>query len=278
MIEPRGKKAEGFRAGVLRPLRKAGANGLQASNSIYWESAFLSDAGPMRSVNEDAFLDAPDLGLWVVADGMGGHEAGQLASRMIIDALDQELPSGPRDDVIAAVKNRLCDVNRELREIALARYGGRIIGSTVALLIGYDNLGICLWAGDSRIYRYHGHLTQLTKDHSEVETPVQNGALGRPSARHHPVSHVITRAVGALTELELNSCIEELRDGDVFLLCSDGLNRAITDDEIARTLACGSCADAVRALMQLSIDRQVADNVTVGVVRIGTTTASMLQR
>ena len=173
-------------------------------NSIHWESAFLSDPGPMRSVNEDAFLDAPDLGLWVVADGMGGHEAGQLASRMIVDALDQELPSGRLDDVIVEVKTRLHDVNRQLREIAVARYGGRIIGSTVALLIGYQNLGICLWAGDSRIYRYRGGLlTQLTNDHSQVEDLVQSGLLSRDNARHHPLTHVITRAVGALPELQL---------------------------------------------------------------------------
>jgi len=236
-----------------------------------WTSAFHSDPGPVRPVNEDSWLDASDIGLWVVADGMGGHEAGQMASRMIIDALETVPQPTSRDDLVEAVDRRLVMVNQRLREVAAEAYSGRIVGSTVAVLGAFEREGVCLWAGDSRIYLLrNGHLTQLTRDHSHVEDLIEQGLIARDQARDHRLSNLITRAVGATDELQLELRIEPLQDGDVFLLCTDGLNKVVADNEIRETLSGGDCEEMARALIHLALVRKVSDNVTVGIVHVRT--------
>jgi protein phosphatase len=236
-------------------------------------SAARSDAGRVRDINEDACLDMPLDGHWAVADGMGGHAVGDLASRLVIDLLG-ELRQLPADAgmtrSLAFARVQLQNANRQLRDEAARRLVSRI-GSTVVVLIACDRFCGYLWAGDSRIYLVRqGQLRQLTRDHSQVEELRQLGRLTEEEARHHPAHHIITRAVGATDTLELDDDALEVVDGDVFLLCSDGLSNELTDDEICAALTETrplDCRRATDALVDLALARGGRDNITVVVAQ-----------
>jgi len=238
-----------------------------------WVSAARTDAGRVREINEDACLDTPQDGRWAVADGMGGHAVGDLASRLVIDLLG-ELRQLPADAgltrILAAARAKLQSANRQLRDEAARRQVQRI-GSTVVVLLACDRFCAYLWAGDSRIYLCRqGQLRQLTRDHSQVEELRQLGHLTDDEARHHPAHHIITRAVGATDTLELDEDALEVADGDVFLLCSDGLSNELTDDEIRATLLDGTpldCRRATDALVDKALARGGRDNITVVVAQ-----------
>jgi serine/threonine protein phosphatase PrpC len=233
---------------------------------LTWESAARSHVGNVRKLNEDALLDRPDLGIWVVADGMGGHQAGDVASRLIVDSLDQ-LNEGPAEAREEAVCTVLCSVNQRLRSMAQARGQNAIIGSTVAVLLGGESSVVSLWVGDSRVYLLRdGVLRQLTRDHSQVEELIERGVISRAEAETHPAANVITRAVGAADGVMIDRHEEPALPGDVYLLCSDGLNKAVPEAEITQVLAGGSCADSAQALLHLGLVRGAKDNLSVVVV------------
>jgi serine/threonine protein phosphatase PrpC len=225
----------------------------------------------VRPINEDACLVLPELGLWVVADGMGGHEAGDIASQMIVETLQQVPPPAGWPDFLESVRERLREVNRRLREESARRYQHRTIGSTVVVLLAHDDQCACLWVGDSRIYRLRdGRLEQLTRDHSHVQELVDQGLIAPEEAHRHPLANVITRAVGSAEELRIDQVIHPLMAGDLFLLCSDGLNKTVSDEEIARLLVHSdhNCQEAVKAFIHLALMRDASDNVTTVVVDI----------
>jgi protein phosphatase len=228
-----------------------------------WTSAARTDTGCVRQINEDAVLDAPERGLWAVADGMGGHAVGDLASRMVIERLAAMTVRSP----IAEARAQLLDVNAQLRAEAAKRQVSRI-GSTVVLLAARDGACAYLWAGDSRIYLLRrGRLTQLTRDHSHVEELKARGQLTAEEALHHPAQHLITRAVGALDLLELDEDSVDLRDGDTFLLCSDGLSNDVSEAEIASELSEADCELAAQRLLEIALARGGRDNISVIVAR-----------
>ncbi|MFY0665468.1 MAG: serine/threonine-protein phosphatase [Natronospirillum sp.] len=234
-------------------------------------SSGQTDRGLVRRVNEDAYLDAPEKGLWVVADGMGGHDAGDVASRMIVESLR----STPLDGSLAARMDQIEDAVEQVNQHLLSRGyhdDGRkhIIGSTIAVLVAESRqIGAVLWAGDSRVYRLRGDtLVQLSTDHSQVETYIRQGIITREQARSHPERNIITRAVGSQDELYLEADVCEFSPGDRYLLCSDGLTRHIEDDEISRMLADGTPQVVCRNLINLTLERGAKDNVTVVVVEI----------
>lgn len=234
-------------------------------------SSGLTDRGLVRRVNEDAFLDLPELGLWVVADGMGGHDAGDVASRMIVETLRSTPLEGSLAQRMDQLEDAVEQVNQHLISRSYHDDGRRqIIGSTIAVLMAESpHLGAILWAGDSRIYRLRdGDLRQLSNDHSQVESYVRQGIISREQARSHPERNVITRAVGSQDELYLEADACEFNAGDRYLLCSDGLTRHLEDVEIARLLAEGPPKAVCRALVDLTLDRGAKDNVTVVVVEI----------
>ncbi len=240
--------------------------------SFQWSSAGRSHVGMVRVINEDACLALPERGLWAVADGMGGHEAGDIASRMLVEALQQIPPPLEWGDHLDAVRGSLRDVNRRLREESAQRYQHRTIGSTVVVLIAYESQCACLWVGDSRIYRLRdGQLQLLTRDHSHVQELVDQGLISPEDAHHHPLANVITRAVGSADELHVDEAVYPLQAGDLFLLCSDGLNKTVSDEEIAHLLAHSdhNCQEAVKAFIHLALMREANDNVTTVVVNIG---------
>lgn len=236
---------------------------------LTWCSACQTHAGKVRKVNQDACLELPELGLWAVADGIGGHEAGDVASRMIVEYLQQV--EGPVDlkSFIHSVKNQLFTVNRHLRKMAVKRYANSIIGSTVAALLAFADQCAYLWVGDSRIYRLRsGRLVQLTRDHSWVEESIEQGLLRPDEASTSRSANVLTRAVGVHDELDVEVRIDQLQHGDTFLLCSDGLYKEVTETEIAGGLAESDPATIARDLVDLALDGDASDNVSVAVVRL----------
>ena len=240
---------------------------MTCASQFRWASSARTDAGRVREINEDACLDQPDAGRWAVADGMGGHAVGDLASRLVIDALDQLPPTAGVAHGLAQTRAQLLDANRQLREEAARRQVQRI-GSTVVVLFACDRFCSYLWAGDSRIYLYRdGKLRKLTRDHSHVEELRALGLLTEEEARSHPAHNVITRAVGAADQLDLDEDTIEVADGDVFLLCSDGLSNEITDAEILATLASTDCQRASVELVDLALARGGRDNITAVVVQ-----------
>ena len=227
-----------------------------------------TDVGLKRKINEDAMMVRTERGMWAVADGMGGHDAGEVASGKIAEAL-ASLPivyslQETVDNALAALRR----VNYEL--IALARGGGqpRTIGSTVVgLAISGDEFR-CFWAGDSRAYRVRaGRITQLSRDHSLVHDLVLAGMLSEAEARVHPNANVVTRAVGVSEELQVDVVSGDVREGDIFLLASDGLTRVVEDDEIAEELVLKRLADAADRLIELVMERGAPDNVSLIIVR-----------
>ncbi|MFB9123986.1 serine/threonine-protein phosphatase [Paraburkholderia dipogonis] len=240
---------------------------MTCASQFRWTSSALSDAGRVREINEDSCLDQSALGRWAVADGMGGHAVGDLASRLVIDALSRLTPPVSMKSFVADARARLQAANRQLREEAARRQVQRI-GSTVVVLLACDRFCGYIWAGDSRLYLLReGSLRQLTRDHSQVEALKSLGVLTEEEARHHPAQHMITRAVGATDLLELDDDAIEVADGDVFLLCSDGLSNEVSEDDMLAVLSNAACANACEELVDMALARGGRDNITAVVVR-----------
>lgn len=231
-------------------------------------SASVSEVGFVRKLNEDAALDRPDLGIWVVADGMGGHESGDYASRLIVDMLSRITPPTSAGTLIAETRDQLERANQMLRAKAAERGQGSIIASTVVVLLVYGEHFACLWAGDSRLYRLRdGEFLQVTHDHSHVQELVDMGVLSAEEAEGHPQANVVTRAVGADDSLALDKKHDRLQPDDVFLLCSDGLSRVVPDQDIAAILNNDDVDAAVQILVDTALERGSRDNVTVVTVK-----------
>ncbi|MFC5548843.1 PP2C family protein-serine/threonine phosphatase [Massilia aerilata] len=230
-----------------------------------WSSAAQTDIGPIRSRNEDAYLAQPQRGLWVVADGMGGHAFGDVASRTVVDTLDNLPQAASLSAFVDAARERILQVNATLRAEARVRQVP-VMGSTVVTLLACGTEAACLWAGDSRIYLYrHGRLQQLTRDHNQA---AELRARGADPALAAASSNMLTRALGASDSLEVDVVMLAVRNGDMFLLCSDGLSTPVSEQAIEDALACGACAPAAQALVGLALANGGRDNITVVVVRV----------
>ncbi|TCS35954.1 protein phosphatase [Paucimonas lemoignei] len=232
-----------------------------------WTSAAMSHVGLVRQVNEDACLEQAERGLWAVADGMGGHARGDVASSMVVDALAKMPPAESLAEFTDEARRRLQAVNAQLRTEAAMR-DAYIIGSTVVVLLVCGERCNYLWAGDSRLYLYrNGLLRQLSRDHSQVEEMRSSGQISAEDAQHHPARNLITRAVGAADTLDLEEDGIDVRDGDMFLLCSDGVSNEVTEQEMCDALVCGNCRQAAEALLALALHGGGRDNISAVVVR-----------
>ena len=236
-----------------------------------YRSTARSHPGMVRRVNQDCFADCPDIGLWAVADGMGGHAAGEIASRMVCETLAaMQQPISGRD-FIDEVKRRVQDVHATLKALA-AEQDQDIMGTTIAVLLALHNHYACLWAGDSRLYRLrHGQLEQVTRDHSYVQGLIEQGAITASQAERHPMASIVPRAVGASPEadLELEVCHGPLAPGDILLICSDGLTKMVSDREIERILNRYG-HKAADSLIEQALSAGGRDNITVVVVTVDT--------
>jgi len=232
-----------------------------------WRSASITSQGNVRSHNEDAVLDLPAAGLWVVADGMGGHKAGDVASRMIVESLCGVVRRARPSELLDDVEDRLLDVNARLYKSSLEGDAG-MTGSTVAALLAFEQHCLSVWAGDSRIYRLRdGTFTCVTHDHSEVQAMLDEGVADPQTVNSLGSLNVITRAVGGAQELYLDLELRELRDRDRYLICSDGLYKELSDSDLARHLGVGDPDIACRALIKAALAQTGSDNVSAVVVQ-----------
>jgi protein phosphatase len=225
----------------------------------------------VRTHNEDACLALPERGIWAVADGMGGHAHGDVASREVVESL-RALPDEPDiAELTTATAAALDRVNAGLRRRAASQtVQGGVIGSTVVALLARGQHATCVWAGDSRIYLYRdGELRALTRDHSLVEELVLRGEISPEHALSHPEANALTRAVGGEDRLEVDEVCVDAHPGDLFLLCSDGLTKELPHDEMAAALRdAGDLQAACEALVQGALARGGRDNVTVVLARL----------
>ncbi|RJF96058.1 PP2C family protein-serine/threonine phosphatase [Noviherbaspirillum saxi] len=233
-----------------------------------WTSSSRSHVGLIREINEDSFLDRPERGMWAVADGMGGHSLGDYASRMVVARLDDIPYPGDLKNFLIEAKNRLQSANHDLRQEAIVR-DVYIIGSTAVVLLAWESECGYLWAGDSRIYRYRqGELQLLTRDHSQVEELKARAGLSDEEAQQHATRNMITRAVGAADMLEIDENVVQVDDGDMFLLCSDGLSNAVSEQEMRNALSVGDCGQASETLINMALNGGGRDNISAVVVRV----------
>lgn len=235
---------------------------------IRWQVCSATHAGAVRKWNEDAVLAREDREHWAVADGMGGHKVGDLASQEIISALETLEVPDRLADAVDCVEDCLHRVNRHLQDYALNHLDGATMGSTLVDMVIRGRVGVCFWAGDSRLYRYRRHrLQQLTRDHSQVEDMVQMGLISRDEARTHECSNVITRAVGVEERLSLDLRLFDVQVGDVYLLCSDGLHGVVAPETIAEILDQRDPDACVDALMDAAMEAGAPDNISVIVLK-----------
>lgn len=210
-----------------------------------------------------------DRGLWAVADGMGGHEAGDLASGKITEALLRLPIVYSLDELVESAIAALGKVNRELLTLASSNNSSRTIGSTVVGLAIAGNQFRCFWAGDSRAYRVRGdHIVQLSRDHSLVQDLVLAGMLDPKDAENHPNANVVTRAVGVVEELRVEMVTGDVEAGDQFLLASDGLTRLVADQELLAELTTRRPAAAAERMIDMVLSRGAPDNVSIIIVKL----------
>jgi serine/threonine protein phosphatase PrpC len=236
------------------------------SSPFIFRTASASHVGKVREVNEDRVLARPEVGLWVVADGMGGLDAGDLASGAAVAALTAIDGAKSAADLLAQFEERIVGVNADLRTLAKAR-STRAIGTTIAAILIYGAHYACVWCGDSRVYLLRdGALTQISRDHSEVQDLVDLGVLEPHEAKSWPRRNVITKALGVADLAALDIRDGPILAGDRFLLCSDGLTNHVEDSEIAALLGADDPQRACDRLITLTLQRGASDNVSVVIV------------
>jgi len=237
----------------------------------------MTDVGRRRESNEDAFLEDDALGLYAVADGMGGHAAGEVASRLaietLLDAVQRTRPGNatPPEEVGRVLREAIEQANRSICSSVEGRDEWRGMGTTLVALVAAGSDAIIGHVGDSRAYVLRdGSLKRLTSDHSWVNEQVKMGLLTDEDAQRHPYRNIVTRALGNREQVEVDLLRESIRPGDVFLLCSDGLNTMLGDDQIREQLRrhVGDPRSACEALVDAANARGGEDNTTVVVVEI----------
>lgn len=234
-----------------------------------FDCASRTNVGLKRSINEDSILVETDRGLWAVADGMGGHEAGEIASTMVTDALRCLPKTADVDELAGQAVQALQDVNRELIALASSSDSKKTIGTTVVGLAVTDGTFRCFWVGDSRAYLLRdGEIARLTHDHSLVQNLVDAGMLDPDEAETHENANLITRAVGVAEDCQVDVVSGEVRPGDLFVLASDGLTRVVRDPELADELRRGSTNEAAERLLETVLARGAPDNVSLIITRI----------
>ncbi|GFN24012.1 MAG: Stp1/IreP family PP2C-type Ser/Thr phosphatase [Thermoanaerobacteraceae bacterium] len=225
----------------------------------------LTHPGLMRSDNEDAYLVDLGLGLLAVADGMGGHQAGEVASALALRALGEKIKEHYRGDPLVHLVSAVRFANRVVYSSALSRREYRGMGTTLTVAWVIDDKVLLAHVGDSRAYLFRdGQLQVLTHDHSYVGELVRSGGLTQEEARLHPHRNILTRALGTEDEVEVDGKVVSLMEGDLLLLCTDGLPEVVRDEEIAFTVGQGgTLREILENLLALALNRGGPDNITV---------------
>lgn len=246
-------------------------------------SAGKTDTGKARKNNEDSYLVDDGMGLYAVADGIGGHEGGEVASRMAIEGLSQivrercsgadDTPahglSAKGDTAGAALSHAFMLVNGKIRQAAAENPALLRMGTTLTAFWFREKTAHLAHVGDSRAYRLRaGVLAQVTDDHTVIADQVRAGLLTHKQAQKSPYRHVITRAMGIDPDLVVDNQALEARPDDTFLLCTDGLTEMVDDETIRRILEDASPQEAAERLVREANDRGGVDNITVVVLKI----------
>ncbi len=231
----------------------------------------LSDVGRKRDHNEDSFLVDENLGLYAVADGMGGHQAGERASKMALEQLSSAIaaPGAERPDALQVLREAAQSAGSAIFDAAQANQELNGMGTTLTTLWFQRGRAYLAHVGDSRAYLYRdGRVQQLSDDHSWVSEQVRAGMMTEEEAKESKFRHIITRSVGFEREVQVDGAAIPVQAGDCFLLCSDGLSNYLEGDELARVLQARFYRDIPRLLVDLANDRGGDDNVTVVVVHV----------
>ncbi|MGH8474447.1 MAG: PP2C family protein-serine/threonine phosphatase [Methylococcales bacterium] len=225
-------------------------------------SVYATHVGNIRDHNEDRYRLEPELGLWIVADGMGGHEGGEIASEMTVDVITRSIEDGE------SLKQSLVSAHEAVLHAAQSDPRKSGMGSTVVVLRIRDNRFEIAWVGDSRAYRLSKRygFKLLTHDHSYIQLMIDNGLIAPHQARNHPMGHVVSQAIGSSPQGSV--CVDFIEGtveaGDRFLLCTDGLTNELTDDRIAAVLNQGkSLQTVVEILLGKALDAGGLDNITI---------------
>lgn len=241
-----------------------------------FDTSSATDVGLVRERNEDNYYNDPDNGVWVVADGMGGHDAGDVASQVIVDLMGTIGRPASADDLLGRVQHRLGKAHDRLKTYA-REHRLPIVGAAVVVLLAYRRHMACIWSGDSRLYQVRdGAIRQVTRDHTELAELMDRGLVSEEEATRWTSRNVITHAVGVHDKLELEAVYGDIREGDVFVLCSDGLYLHVHDLEIATHVQSRRADAAAEALVALALARGGEDNVTVTIVRAEGTSGTVL--
>lgn len=231
-------------------------------------SSAATDKGLHRHNNEDGFLSVPEQGLWLVADGMGGHEAGEVASAIVIETVRQQTATG------SSLVDSIQKAHQSVLSAVEEGRGAEGMGSTVVALRSHGEAYEIAWVGDSRAYAWTpdedgGTLEQLSTDHSYVQMLLASGAIGQQEAANHPDRNVITQCIGSqdVNGVQVDTVRGQWREKQWILLCSDGLTDEVSDEGIAQALCeAESVADAVDRLIQRALQNGGHDNVTVQLI------------
>lgn len=240
------------------------------ADTLTFHHSAVTETGPLRRLNEDSLLCRPDLGLWAVADGLGGHSAGDVASRSAMDALDALSPGLQGRDLMIAAHTALDRVNRNLLAHAEAR-SLETVGTTICLLLVSGGFHAVLWSGDSRVYLVRdGRLSCLTRDHS-LGNEVADSQGDEAAARLGALAERLVSALGVEDLPRIDKYSGQTLAGDRFLLCSDGLYRSLEDTRLLSLLASGRIEDRAEALVTAALTAGSRDNTTaIAVEAVGT--------
>lgn len=234
------------------------------------EYSAASHPGLMRNNNEDCFLSKPEQGLWLIADGMGGHEAGEVASAIVRDTIEHNTQSNPNLSLLNAIQQ----AHISIINAAKSGVGAPGMGSTVVALKSQDYRYQIAWVGDSRAYLWTpssegGHLEQLSTDHSYVQMLVESGAIRAEDAEFHPEKNIITQCLGMqeLAQVKVDHIENQWQKNQWILLCSDGLTDEVNDKTIAQILCdTNDCLAAVDQLMHAALTNGGRDNITLQII------------
>lgn len=236
-----------------------------------------TDIGLIRQLNEDSYRILPGSSqspsVFIIADGMGGHNCGEVASRMAVDHLSEAINAEgaglcASNDVGAELKRLVEAANRTVFEKSLERPEANGMGTTLTMAVINKNIITAAHVGDSRLYLIrNGKMTQLTEDHSYIGELVKNGSLTREEAEHHPRKNIITRAIGSSAELDVDILSCEIEKDDIFLLCTDGLTNMVEEDKIYEEAVKNDPEKACSALIEAARLNGGEDNITVIVIK-----------
>lgn len=237
-----------------------------SSGSFQIYSHGVTDTGHVRTKNEDSILVLDDENVWIVADGMGGHHAGDFASQTITNNLSLFKQNLSLDDNILLLEENILNSNSIIRNKSYKLGRNATIGSTVVCVYVWNRFLFTFWAGDSRLYRYrNSRLERLTEDHSYVEELVRMGKINAREAEAHPAANVVLKAVGIEDQLCMDFEYFELQHDDVYIICSDGLYKDLDEERLTPIIEAHTedMTDLSEALLTSSLDAGGTDNTSI---------------